>query len=87
MLVIPGKSLVRGSVDMSYQVSFPGNFDDYEWAVIEAKGWLDGVRIVRDGDTFTLAIFDEVRLPQACSTTSPHSPATPPPWPDTRWTS
>lgn len=50
---------------MSYQVSFPGNFDDYEWAEIEAKGWLDGVRIVRDGDTFTLAIFDEVRLPQA----------------------
>jgi len=50
---------------LPYQVVFPGDLDEYDWAEIEAKGWLDGVRIVRNGDEFTLAIYDQVRLPQA----------------------
>jgi hypothetical protein len=50
---------------VNYQVVFPFEFDDFEWADIEAKGWLEGVRIVWDGDERTLSIFDDVRLGQA----------------------
>jgi len=48
---------------MEYRVELP-DFDDYEWAEIEAKGWLEGVRVIWGDKEVSLAIFDEVRLAQ-----------------------
>jgi hypothetical protein len=50
---------------LRYQLVFPDDLDDFEWADIEAKGWLEGVRIVCDDVEYTLSIFDGVRLAQA----------------------
>lgn len=52
-------------VALNYQVMYPDEFDDFEWADIEAKGWLDDVRIVREDEVFTMSVFDEIRLLQA----------------------
>jgi hypothetical protein len=50
---------------MAYQVKFPDGLDDFDWADIEAKGWLEGVRVVLDERAYDVAVFDEVRLRQA----------------------
>jgi hypothetical protein len=50
---------------LKYQIIFPDGLDDFDWADIEAKGWLDGVRLLLPDGERTLSIFDSVRLPQA----------------------
>ncbi|MER5863545.1 hypothetical protein [Kitasatospora sp. NPDC002040] len=50
---------------MEYQVAFPEDFDEFDWSEIEDKGWLDGVRISWDGNSYTVSFFDEIRLSQA----------------------
>jgi hypothetical protein len=48
---------------MGYIVRYPAHFDG-EAAVIEAKGWLDGVVIEAAGSEYRPLFYDEVRLAQ-----------------------
>lgn len=52
-------------VRLNYQVIFPVELDEYDWAETEARGWIGGVRVVWGGGECSLSIFDETRLPQA----------------------
>ncbi|MFI0968393.1 hypothetical protein ACH4S8_44745 [Streptomyces sp. NPDC021080] len=38
--------------------------DDYDWAIQEAKGWLD-VTVTWDGDAQVVEVYDPVRLAQS----------------------
>jgi hypothetical protein len=49
---------------MSYRIIYPGGLNDYDFFGIEQKGWLEGVKIVRDEEEITLSIFDAERLAQ-----------------------
>ncbi len=48
---------------MSYDIRFPEYLDGYE-AETEAKGYLVGVAIIADGQTFDLTVYDRARLVQ-----------------------
>lgn len=50
---------------VTYQVSFPEGLDRLDWADIEDKGWLEGVRVILEDREIALSIFDESRLSQA----------------------
>ena len=52
-------------VQLNYQVIFPVELDDYDWAEIEAKGWIGDVRVVWSEGECSLSFFDETRLPRA----------------------
>ena len=56
--------LGRSSVE--YRIKFPEAMDDADWAVQEAKGWLD-VTVVWDGGERVLSFYDQNRLMQAVS--------------------
>lgn len=47
----------------SYELRFPEYLDGYE-AETEAKGYLVGVAVIADGQTFDLTVYDRARLVQ-----------------------
>lgn len=49
------------SVD--FRIEWPEPMDEYDWAVQEAKGWLE-VRVVWDGGSRVIEVYDTVRLAQ-----------------------
>jgi hypothetical protein len=49
---------------MSYRIVYPDGLDEYDYFEIEQKGWLDGVKVVRNEEEITLSIFDAERLAQ-----------------------
>jgi len=48
---------------MQYEITYPDGLDEYDWAEIEAKGWLDVV-VTWPGGRRTLSLYDPVRLSQ-----------------------
>lgn len=46
-----------------YDLEFPDHLDGYE-AEVEAKGYLEGVKVNRRGSVYELTIYDPVRLGQ-----------------------
>lgn len=50
---------------MEYSITFPGDFDDYDWAEIEDKGWLGDVLVSWPGGECSLTFFDRGRLAHA----------------------
>jgi hypothetical protein len=51
------------SVVVSYELIFPDYLDDYEHET-ESKGYLVGVKVLIDGASIELAIYDQARLRQ-----------------------
>ena len=50
---------------MEYNVRFPGEFDEYDWVDVEAKGWLGDVLVSWSGGERSLTFFDRSRLDHA----------------------
>ncbi|NUP51214.1 MAG: hypothetical protein HOW97_28460 [Catenulispora sp.] len=48
---------------MDYRIAFPEGMDDGDWAVQEAKGWVD-VTVCWDGEERLLSFYDQTRLMQ-----------------------
>ena len=48
---------------MQYEITYPEGLDEYDWAEIEAKGWL-AVVLTWPGGRRTLSLYDPVRLSQ-----------------------
>ncbi|MEY9926712.1 hypothetical protein ABH926_001334 [Catenulispora sp. GP43] len=51
---------------MSYRIAFPAEMDEGDWALQEAKGWLEA-KIVWDGGERTVTFYDQARLMQSIS--------------------
>ncbi len=48
---------------IDYKLSFPDDFDDYEWE-LESKGWFNGAVVVCQESNYRLSFYDPVRLAQ-----------------------
>ena len=48
---------------VSYELSLPEDFDDYEWEV-ESKGWFNGAVLTYQHKQYKLNFYDPTRLAQ-----------------------
>jgi hypothetical protein len=49
---------------MDFRIEWPEPMDEFDWAVQEAKGWLD-VTVAWDGGSRVVEVHDPVRLAQS----------------------
>ncbi|MFE2540315.1 hypothetical protein [Actinacidiphila glaucinigra] len=49
---------------MDFRIEWPAPMDEYDWAIQEAKGWLD-VTVVWNGGRRVVEVYDPVRLAQS----------------------
>ncbi|MET9875061.1 hypothetical protein ABZZ36_10625 [Actinacidiphila glaucinigra] len=49
---------------MDFRIEWPAPMDEYDWAIQEAKGWLD-VTVVWNGGRRVVGVYDPVRLAQS----------------------
>lgn len=50
---------------MDFRIEWPAPMDEYDWAVQEAKGWLNVTVVGDDGDRrVVVEVYDPVRLAQ-----------------------
>jgi hypothetical protein len=49
---------------MDFRIEWPAPMDEYDWAIQEAKGWLD-VTVAWDGGGQVVQVYDPVRLAQS----------------------
>lgn len=48
---------------MDFRIEWPEGMDDFDWAMQEAKGWVD-VTVAWDGGSRVVEVYDPVRLAQ-----------------------
>ncbi len=49
---------------IQYEIVWPDELDDFDWSMVESKGWLSGVKIKVGADTIEPLFYDKARLLQ-----------------------